>query len=89
LTAVQVNSLISWFGPSVFTKSAKNSSLVVDQNLPYTRITFTDTEIVDGQVCLREGKRTSVRATKFTLSESDDTNHTWMLSATNPNSGVQ
>lgn len=89
LTDVQLNNLISWFGPSVFTKSAKNSSLVVDQNLPYTRITFTDTEIVDGQICLREGKRTSVRATRFTLSESDDTNYTWMLSATNPNSGVE
>jgi hypothetical protein len=89
LTAVQLNNLISWFGPSVFTKSAKNSSLVVDQNLPYTRITFTDTEIINDQICLREGRRASVRATRFTLSESDDTNYTWMLSATNPNSGVQ
>jgi hypothetical protein len=48
LTAVQLNNLVNWFGPSVFTKSAKNSSLVVDQNLPYTRITFTGTETVDG-----------------------------------------
>lgn len=89
MTAIQLNNLIQWFGPSVFTKSAKNSSLVVDQNLPYTRITFTDTETINDQICLREGKRASVKATKFTLSESDDTDYTWTLSATNPNSGVR
>lgn len=89
MSAIQLNNLVQWFGSSVFTKSSKNSNLVVDQNLPYTRITFTGTKIINGQICLREGNRATVRATKFTLSETDDTNYEWQLTATNPNNNVQ
>lgn len=88
LTAVQLNNLTEWFGASVFTKSAKNSSLVVDQNLNYTRITFSGTETINGQICLREGNMTAVNATKFLLSETDQSEVQWTLSAINPTSGA-
>lgn len=79
LTAVQLNNIVNWFGPSVFTKSSKNSGLVVDQSTEYTRITATGTETINNEVCLREGHTAALNATKFMLSESDQLDYLWSV----------
>lgn len=87
LSAEQLNNLTNWFGPSVFTKGSTGSNLVIDQELAYTRITFSNAETINGVISLVEGKTTGVSATKFTLSETDNDNYLWSLSAVNPNNG--
>ena len=79
LTATQLNNLTQWFGPTVFTKSAKSSHLVVDQNLNYIRITTTGTETVDDEIYLHEGNIATLSATKFTLSETDALEYDWSI----------
>lgn len=83
LTTLQVNKLMQWFGPSVFTKNAKSSNLVIDQQLGsgYIRIVTSNTTIDSetGDICLREGQTTALNATKFILSEDDSTQYNWSV----------
>lgn len=78
-TAAQLNNLTQWFGPTVFTKSAKSSHLVIDQNLDYTRITTSGTETINDEICLYEGTTAALAATKFMLSESDSLQFDWSV----------
>ena len=79
LTAVQLNQITSWFGPSAFSKSAKNSGLVIDQATEYVRITTTGTRVVDNDIVLNEGESATLIATKFMLSEQDQTLYEWCM----------
>lgn len=79
LTSVQVNNIVEWFGPSVFTKSSKNSGLVVDHSRPYVQITTSGTQVINGEVCLTEGHSCSLTATRFILSEGDNYQYDWSL----------
>ena len=79
LTATQLNNLIQWFGPTVFTKSAKSSHLVIDQNLYYVRITTSGTETINNEICLHEGTTASLTATQFILSETDSLQYDWSV----------
>lgn len=79
LTSVQISSIIQWFGPQAFSKNAKNSALVVDQNLNYVRLTTFGTTVIDGEICLEEGNTAQVLATKFLLSEDEQTGYEWSI----------
>lgn len=79
LTATQLNQLTSWFGPTVFSKSSRNSGLVIDQALDYVRITTTGTSVVNGEIILEEGQTASLIATKFMLSETAQNEYTWFI----------
>ena len=83
LTTLQVNNLMQWFGPSVFTKSAKTSNLVIDQQLDnsYIRIVTSNTQIINGEICLSEGSTTALNATRFLLSEDDSFNYNWSVAS--------
>lgn len=76
-----MNNIVEWFGPSVFTKSSKNSGLVVDHMRPYVQITTSGTQVIDGEICLREGHSCSLTATRFTLSEGDAYQYEWSVTS--------
>ena len=79
LSSVQVANIIEWFGPSAFSKNAKNSSLVIDQNLNYVRLTSFGTTIINGEICLTEGETAQILATKFLLSEDAQSDYQWSI----------
>ena len=79
LTSVQVSNIIQWFGPQAFSKNARNSSLVVDQNLTYVRLTSFGTTIIDNEICLEEGNTAQILATKFLLSEDSQLDYEWSV----------
>lgn len=79
LTSIQITNLISWFGPQVFSKNAKNSSLVIDQNLDYIRLTSFGTTIQNNEICLEEGSTAQILATKFLLSEDNQLDYEWSV----------
>ena len=79
LTSVQVASIIQWFGPSAFSKNAKNSSLVIDQNLNYVRLTSFGTTVINNEICLNEGETAQILATKFLLSEDSQVDYDWSI----------
>jgi hypothetical protein len=79
LSSVQVANIIEWFGPSAFSKNAKNSSLVIDQNLNYVRLTSFGTTIINGEICLTEGETAQILATKFLLSEDAQSDYQWSV----------
>ena len=81
LTAVQLNQITSWFGPTAFSKSSRNSGLVVDQNTNYVRITTTGTHVEGNDICLNEGRSATLIATKFILSETDQNDYQWSIVA--------
>lgn len=81
LTAVQLNQITSWFGPTAFSKSSRNSGLVIDQNTNYVRITTTGTHVEGNDICLNEGKSATLIATKFILSETDQSDYQWSIVA--------
>ena len=78
-TSVQIANIITWFGPQVFSKNAKNSSLVIDQSLNYVRLTSFGTTVMNGEICLEEGNTAQILATKFLLSEDDQSNYEWSV----------
>ena len=81
LTSLQLNQITMWFGASAFSKSAKNSNLVIDQNTEYVRIVTTGTSIINGETCITEGQTISLVATKFMLSEEESNDYSWSITA--------
>lgn len=80
LTSTQLAKITEWFGPSVFSKSSRNSNLVVDQATTYVRIAATTGVFTQGaDICLKEGDSATLMATKFMLSETDQSEYTWSM----------
>lgn len=90
LTAEQLTKIKSWFGDGVFTKNSKG--LVIDQNLPYTRISvggaaYTEYNEATGQdeIYLADGCIATLGATKFSLSNKKRTVYWYLQDPTNSN----
>jgi hypothetical protein len=90
LSAEQLTKIKSWFGDGVFTKNSKG--LVIDQNLPYTRISvggdaYTEYNPESGQeeIYLSDGCIATLGATKFSLSNKKRTVYWYLQDPTNSN----
>jgi len=83
LTAQQLTQIKAWFGDTVFNKNS--AGLVIDQAYDYIQISVggSDITIIDNEIYLKEGKRASLNANKFALSE-DNSSYDWFLK--DPNS---
>ena len=79
LTTEQLGQITAWFGPSAFSKSSKNSRLVIDQAVDYARITTTGTYISNNDICLNEGNSATLMVTRFMLSETDQSDYVWWI----------
>ena len=90
LSAEQLTKIKSWFGDLVFTKNSKG--LVIDQNLPYTRISvggdaYTAFNEATGQeeIYLSDGCTATLGATKFSLSNKKRSVYWYLQDPTNSN----
>ena len=80
LTAQQLTQIKAWFGDTVFTKSS--AGLIIDQAKDYIQINVggNDITITNGEIYLKEGKKASLNATKFSLGE-DTSEYNWFMRA--------
>lgn len=82
LTTQQLTQIKTWFGDSVFDRNS--SGLVVDHQKEYIQINIGGDIIVqNGEIYLEEGKRASLNATRFLLSEENTDNYVWGVEAVN------
>jgi hypothetical protein len=79
LTSTQLGQITAWFGPSAFSKSSRNSGLVIDQATEYIRITTSGTSVVGNDIVLEEGNSATLIATKFMLSETAQDEYEWSV----------
>lgn len=82
LTSEQLTQLKAWFGDPIF--SLKSSGLILDHKYGtgYVQINVgSEAYMDDGNIYLEEGKRASLNATKFILSEDSEDSLTWGLRA--------